>query len=271
MSTGGTEPRDLSWKDWSVAMDISPDGKRILFGEEGEDSGSSYQVGLRSTDGSAPVILGSGIAQSLSPDGNWVISIVPPPNDQMVLLPAGAGSPRTLERGSVERYQLAGAKWFPDSKQIVFVGTEAGHGPRCYMQSIDGGKPRAFTADGMVLCIVSPSGRVLEIAADSRALLFRTPSSGRPDKEFKFDHGEEPSGWTGDGKFLYLTQTVQEPMTVTRLEIETGRRTPWKQLPSPPTRAVPEGEHVVITPDGRSYAFCYSDHASDLYVVVGLK
>jgi DNA-binding winged helix-turn-helix (wHTH) protein/Tol biopolymer transport system component len=265
MGPAGAEPRDLSWKDLSMAMDISADGKRILFGEEGEDSGLSYQVGLRSTDGSAPVILGSGVAQSLSPDGNWALSTMPPPSDQIVLLPTGAGSPKTLERGSVERYQFEGAKWFPDSRQIVFVGTEAGHGPRCYMQSIEGGKPRAFTADGMVWCSVSPSGRVLEITADSRALLFRSPSSERPAL------GEVPSGWTADGKFLYLTQTVQEPMTVTRFEIETGRNTLWRQLPSPPTRAVPESEYVVITPDGQSYAFCYSDHSSDLYVVVGLK
>jgi len=196
---------------------------------------------------------------------------VPPPSEQLLLLPAGPGSPKILERGSVERYQFAGAKWFPDSKQIVFVAREAGHGPRCYVQSVEGGKPRAFTADRMASCSVSPNGEILESTDDSRALLFRSISSERPDKEFKLDPGEVASGWTADGKFLYLTQTTQEPMTITRLEIETGRRTPWKRLPSPPTRAVPEGEHVVITPDGQSYAFCYSDHSSDLYLVVGLK
>jgi Tol biopolymer transport system component len=271
MGPEGTEPRDLSWKDWSTAVDISADGKRILFGEEGEDSGPSYQVGLRSTDGSAPAILGSGVAQSLSPDGKWALSTMPTPNDQIVLLPTGPGSSKTLERGSVEHYHYAGARWFPDSKQIVFVGTETGHGPRCYVQSVEGGKPRAFTKDGMVMCLVSPSGRILEYNEDSRGLLFRSPSSELPEKEFKFAHGEVPSGWTADGRFLYLTQTEQEPMTVTRFEIETGRNTLWRKLPSPPTRAVPESEYVVITPDGQSYAFCYSDHSSDLYVVTGLK
>ncbi len=33
-------------------VDISQDGKHILFGEEGENSGLMYEVGLRPTDGS---------------------------------------------------------------------------------------------------------------------------------------------------------------------------------------------------------------------------
>jgi len=45
MAAGEKELRELSWKDWSIAMDISHDGKQLLFGEEGENSGFSYQVG----------------------------------------------------------------------------------------------------------------------------------------------------------------------------------------------------------------------------------
>ena len=280
MGAGETEARELSWKDWSMVRGISSDGKQILFGEEGENSGLSYQVGLRPTDGSAPVILGSGAAQSLSPDGKWALSIMPPPNDQIVLLPTGAGSPKPLDRGSVERYAHSGAGWFPDNRQIVFVGSEAGHGRRCYVQSVDGGKPRAFTPEGMSLCSVSPIGRILALAEDSRVFLYRTSSSAEPDKEFKFDQGEVPAGWTSDGKFLYLVQNLQNPLDVARFEIETGRRSFWKQLPLPPSGpTVGEGqciqclrsEGLVITPDGQSYAYTYSNHASDLYVVVGLK
>ena len=113
-----------------MVADISSDGKKILFGDEGENSGLSYQVGLRPVDGSPPVMLGPGSAQALSPDGNWALSIIPPPNDQIVLLPTGAGTPRTLERGPIDHYQVARAAWFPDGKQIAFVGTEPGHGAR---------------------------------------------------------------------------------------------------------------------------------------------
>jgi len=271
LGPGDTEPRDLSWEEWSMATDISPDGKRILFGAEGENSGFSYQVGLRATDGSAPVILGSGGAQSLSPDGQWALSVFPPPDQQIVLLPTGAGSPRKLERGTVESYLYKGAKWLPDSSQIVFVGFETGHGPRCYVQSIQTGKPRAFTPDGMLSCSVSPTGRILALTEDSRALLYGSISSEQPEKEFKFESGEIPSGWTSDGKFLYLVRTLEEPETITRFEIATGRRTPWKSVMLPAAKSGMRSEGVVITPDGQSYAFTYSNHSSELYLVQGLK
>jgi dipeptidyl aminopeptidase/acylaminoacyl peptidase len=276
MEAGASVPRELSWKDFSIVMDISPDGKRILFGEQGEKSGPSYQVGLRATDGSAPVILGPGMAQSLSPDNKWALSIIPPPDEQMVLLPTGAGSPRTLERGAIEHYQLGKAKWLPDGKRILFVGREAGHGLRCYVQSVEGGNPQAFTPDGTVLCSVSPSGEILALNDDSRALLYNSYSSARPYKELSFNHGEFPSGWTADGKFIYLVQT-KAPATITKFEVLSGRRIPWKPLELPAAEARDLGEMVIkmeavaITPDGQSYSYTYGRHSSDLYLVQGLK
>jgi eukaryotic-like serine/threonine-protein kinase len=271
MGAGEKEPRELSWKDWSIAMDISRDGKQILFGEEGEDSGFSYQVGLRPTDGSPPVMLGSGTAQSLSPDGKWALSTMPPPNDQMVLLPTGAGTAKTLERGAIEHYQFFGARWFPDARQIVFVGSESDHGQRCYVQSVEAGKPRAFAPDGVAFCSVSPGGQILAVSENHRALLYASDSSDKPYKEFNFEAGELPSGWTSDGKFLYLSQTRQRPMTISRLELASGHRQLWKQLPSPPDNSAMKSEAVVISPDGQSYAYTYSHHLSDLYLVQGLK
>ena len=268
---GETQPRELSWEDWSIVTDISPDGKRILFGAEGENSGFSYQVGLRPTDGSGGVILGAGSAQSLSPDGKWALSIMPSPNDQIVLLPTGAGSPKTLARGSIEHYVFAGAKWFGDGSQILFVGYEAGHGPRCYVQSVDSGKPRPFTPDGMMLCSVSPTGSILAVTQDSRALLYSSQSAEQPYKELKLEKGEMPIAWTPDGKFLYLVRNVNVPATITRFEVATGRRSLWKQVPLPPASAGLKCEAVVITPDGRSIAYTYSNHSSDLYLVRGLK
>ena len=271
IGAGATEPRELSWEDWSVVADITPDGKRILFGSEGENSGFSYQVGLRPTDGSAPVILGAGGAQSLSPDGKWALSIMPSPNEQVVLLPTGVGNSKSLERGPVAHYSYCGANWFPDSSQIIFVGAEPGHGPRCYIQSVAAGKPRAFTPEGTLLCSVSPSGRVLAFTQDSRGLLYNTQASKQPDKEFKFAPGEIPRGWTADDKSLYLVQSLKSSMAIIRFEIASGHRSPWKQIAFPPENAETKGDAVVITPDGQSYAYTYSTHSFDLYLVQGLK
>jgi Tol biopolymer transport system component len=271
IGTGDKEPRELSWKDWSSVMDISPDGKQILFGEEGENSGLSYQVGLRKTDGTAPVILGSGAAQSLSPDGKWALSIMPAPDNQIVILPTGAGSPKTLDRGSVLGYQHVQARWFPDSLQIVFAGYEEGHGLRCYVQSIEEGKPRAFTPEGMTVCTVSPTGQILAVAADRHALVYSSASSEWPDKELKLASGDWPAGWTSDGKFVYLVQARQMPATISRYEIATGKRSLWRQIPQEGFSATMELNGAVITPDGQSLAYTYCDQSSDLYVVSRLK
>jgi len=273
MGPGDKEPRELSWKDWSIASDISPDGKQLLFGEEGENSGFSYQVDLRPTDGSPPVVLGPGSPQSISPDGKWVLSTIPPPNDQIVLLPIGAGASKPLERGSIEHYQCqwAGARWFPDSKQIVFVATEPGHGRRCYSQSTEGGAPRAFTPEGIYSCSVSANGQILAFTENHRALLYTSILSAKPEKEFLLDPGEVPTGWTADSKFLYLSQSEKRPVTIVRFDTISGRRQPWRQIPQPPENFSLKGREVVITPDGQSYAYTYIYHASDLYMVQGLR
>jgi len=271
MGPGDKEPRDLSWLDWSLAADISPDGKEILFDEEGGNAGISYQAGLRTTDGSPPIMLGQGNAQSLSPDRKWALSVVPPPNDQLLVLPTGAGTPRTLDRGSIEHYQFAKAQWFPDGKQIVFAGFEPGHAARCYVQSVDVGKPRSITAEGVLFCSVSPNADILALTEGFQGLLYRQPLGRAPEKVLKFQFGEIPIGWTPDAKFLYLAQNGRPAVTISRLNVATGHRHVWKEIPLPTSASTLKCEAIVITPDGRSYAYTYTRSLSDLYVVQGLK
>jgi Tol biopolymer transport system component len=122
-----------------------------------------------------------------------------------------------------------------------------------------------------LLCNVSPDGRILAFTEDSRALLYSSQSSEKPEKEFQFEHGEVPSAWTADGKFLYLVRLSDTPSTITRFEIDSGRRSLWKQVSLPPEIPGTKCDGLVITPDGKSYAFTYSDHASELYLVRDLK
>ena len=59
--------RDLSWFDWSIAKDISPDGQSVLFEEGAEPAGLNNAVAIRKVDGSPPIRLGDGTADTLSP------------------------------------------------------------------------------------------------------------------------------------------------------------------------------------------------------------
>ncbi len=60
MAPGGKEERDLGWFGWSILGDISQDGHKILFDEEGDGGGPNYTVFLRDTDGSPPLRIGEG-------------------------------------------------------------------------------------------------------------------------------------------------------------------------------------------------------------------
>jgi len=271
IAPGLSEPRELSWLNWSLAAGISPDGRQLLFGEEGENAGLSYQVGLRRTDGSAPVILGEGIAQSLSPDGHWALSVVPPPDDQLLLLPTGPGNPKPLERGPIEHYQFIRAGWFPDGKHVFFAGKEAGHQQRCYIESVDGGKPRPLTPEGIAFCSVAPDGTLLALTEDFRARVYPPGAGTNPQREIQLNQGEVPIGWTRDARFVYLVESALQPPSLVRLELGTGKRQLWKQMPTPPPNTLIKADDVVITPDGQSYAYTYEFCLSDLYLVRGVK
>ncbi len=46
---GDTKEVDLSWLDWSLLSDVSPDGRFVVFTETGEGGGRGYSVYLRGT------------------------------------------------------------------------------------------------------------------------------------------------------------------------------------------------------------------------------
>ena len=97
--------RDLSWYDWSLVKDISPDGQSVLFEEGGEPAGPSDAVAIRKIDGSPPIRLGDGTADTLSPDGNWAVSVSQTGASHLTLLPVGPGQPRQIPLPGLERLQ----------------------------------------------------------------------------------------------------------------------------------------------------------------------
>src|SRR4029077_19179806 len=145
--TGETKERDLSWLDYSYPADLSPDGKTVLFDEEGVGGGVqygnskelTYAVYIRDTDGSPAIRLGEGVADAISPDQKSVIVQSPGSPEQLRLLPTGAGETKTLTNDSINHQW---ARWFPDGKRFVFSGNEPGQGGRRYTQNLSGGGPK---------------------------------------------------------------------------------------------------------------------------------
>src|SRR5262249_41624998 len=100
-SPSAPRERNLTWLDWSFPTALSPDGKTVLFDEQGQGAPPGYQVYLRQMDGSFPVVLGQGGSFDLSPDGQWALTSVSSAHDELVLLPTGPGQPKPLGKWKI--------------------------------------------------------------------------------------------------------------------------------------------------------------------------
>ena len=270
-SSGEQKERDLSWLDWSNASDISADGKMILFAEAGEGGGAGYSVYIRRTDGSPAVRLGEGSTQALSPDGKWALAITKVASEpQIVLYPTGTGETRTLPR---EGLMAQVANWLPDGKQILFTASEPGHGSRLYFQDLSGGKPRAISPEGYRSFSrgISPDGKLVAVRGPDQRLYLYPVAGGEPSAIPGLTAEDTPTGWSADGRFLYVYRRRELPGKVYRLDIATGQKELWKELMPFDAAGVVSISPPLIAPDGKAYAYAYIRTLSDLYLVDGLK
>jgi hypothetical protein len=269
---GEAKERDLTWLDFSIAADLSADGKTLLFTEEGVAGGPQYAVYTRGTDGSPAVRLGKGNAQALSPDGAWALTLDLAPPPQLVLLPTGPGEPQRLPRHAIVSY--VAASWMPDGKAVMFVGAEAGHPPRTYIQDLAGGPPRAVTPEGVFAFgkVISPDGRFMVGTNGTDSAIYPV-TGGDPRPIPGLAPGELAMAWATDGG-LYLRppfQAAQLPFKVDRLDPATGRRQLWKEIAPADPSGVTTLTRVILTPDARWYAYTYIRSLSNLYLIEGLK
>ncbi|HZD33079.1 MAG TPA: hypothetical protein VE779_15625, partial [Candidatus Angelobacter sp.] len=273
-SGDGETQRDLSWLDFSMLRTLSPDGKTILFEEEGNET-TNYTIYVRDVDGSPAVPIGEGYGADLSPDKKWALSIkLVDPTHEVWLLPVGPGDPRRLSPPSLAPIGLA--TFLSDGKHVVYPAAEAGHLPRMWLQDVNGSAPQPISSEGVVGRFVSPDDKWVLIGR-------RDPVSGEihrgllsiDDKKTVDIAGlqpqELPLGWTSDGQLYVATRAAQRTaLHVEKLNPHTGARTPWRDLATAPIGGIlPDAP--IITPDGNTYGFDYRVRLSDLYTVTGVR
>jgi len=268
MPPGGKEERELGWFGWSIVRDISRDGKKILFEEEGEGGGPNYTVFLRDTDGSPPVRIGEGLSGAISPDGKWVIT-KPAKGGALNLVPTGAGEARQLTHDNIS---YGSVRYLPDGKQLLARGIEPGHGARDYLIDLADGNAKPITPEGVTGTHLSPDGRSIAVVGpDGKRGIWPMDGSGfRPIPGF--DSKYAVIGWTPDGGSLYAVsnQMRNRFAKVYRVNLVTGKMEFWKTfgegLPAGSNAGAPN-----FSSDGSAYAYVYDQILSEAYVVKGLK
>jgi Tol biopolymer transport system component len=270
LAPGEAKERDLSWLDWSTPGDLSADGRTVLFAETGEGGGPKYAVYVRKTDNSPAIRLSEGIGVALSPDGKWALArpnVTPSP---LVLLPTGVGEAQPLTHDSINHLW---ARWLPDGKRVVFLGNETGHGFRLYVETPGEAKPRPISPEGVNPPVaLSPKGDFVASAGpDHKIYLYPVSGGGEPVPVAGTEPEEAPTGWSEDGRSLYVFRFGSIPARLFELELATGKRKLWKELVPADSAGIDTIRGITITPDARAYVYGYIRTLSDLYVVDGLK
>jgi eukaryotic-like serine/threonine-protein kinase len=268
LHSGETNERNLSWFDWSLTADVSPDGKDLLFFESGEGVGSNYSIFMRGMDGSSAVRLGSGAFPTLSPDGKWVAALDNGSPRQLELLPTGTGQRRQITSDSLEHTRVS---WVPNGKAVVFSASEPNHPARTYWMNLNDLKPRALTPEETTGTQVSPDGKYL-LAIDPERKRWLYPLEGGDPQPISaaFKNGDVVLSWEADGQ-SFLVGERGIPVKVSRVYLNSTRREDVRSYSPSDAAGIVTVGGVHFSADRKSYAYSYYRILSDLYVVDGLR
>ncbi|MFY9743795.1 MAG: protein kinase [Candidatus Sulfotelmatobacter sp.] len=268
VAPGGKEEHELGWFGWSIMRDMTPDGRKIVFDEEGDGGGPNYTVFLRDTDGSPPARIGEGTSVGLSPDAKFVIT-KPARGGPLSLVPTGAGEARQLTHDSISYGHV---QWMPDGKHLLTTGIEPGHGPRTYLIDLATGDSKAITPEGIAGNLLSPDGKSFIVhGTDGKPGIWPLDGSGmRPIPGL--DSSYYVRRWSPDGTSLYVASSkIQEKVAkVYVLNIATGKMQFWKAFGENVAGMSGAGAPLFST-DGSAYAYVYGSTLSEAYVVTGLR
>jgi hypothetical protein len=265
---GGEGERELGVFSWSFAADLSADGKRALICEADSPGSPAALTYLRPTDGGPPVRLSEGTPLALSPAGAWALVATPDRPPRFVVTPTGPGESRTIPPGQFEEIRAA---WFLDEQRLL---VEAGSGDqrwRSFLVDLSRAEPRPVTPEGVRFIRGSfDGGGVLGVAGDGA--LARYPLQGGDPKPLaaRLPPGGIPLRVSADGRVVFVGY-IGMPYRVDRLELATGRMSPWKALRPDDITGGPHVILATLTADGEAYAYTCGRYFQDLYLVEGLR
>jgi hypothetical protein len=144
-----------------------------------------------------------------------------------------------------------------------------------YLQNIDGGAPRAISPPELAFTgfILSADGKTVIVRGQDRRFT-RLPIDGGPTSPFAFpaDLADlTPIRFSGDGRYLFARDNGRIPVGVWRFDVTSGRKELVRELSPGDPAGLQAISQILLSSDGRSYAYGYTRAVSDLYAVDGLR
>jgi dipeptidyl aminopeptidase/acylaminoacyl peptidase len=136
---------------------------------------------------------------------------------------------------------------------------------------VDGGSPQALTPNGIRGADVAPDGSSI-VTTDSGKYYVFPINGGQPREISGLEQGDAPIRWSEDGHHIFVRRPapVGPHYRLYRLDVTSGRTEFLREIgPVDPVGA--QMINVVMTPDGKSYAYSYQRDVSSLYLAKGLK
>jgi Tol biopolymer transport system component len=257
--------RDLSWFTHSYVHDVSADGRRLLFAEHEPGQGSPLY--LRDVDGSMAVRIGGFAPGAFSPDGTRIAAITSD-QERLLVLPIREGETVELPRGAIRRFD--NAAWLPDGRHLLILAADA-EGKRVFQQALEGGPPRPVTepiaAD--TFCPSPDGGRF--VVSDGRRLSIHS-LDGSPTRAVPGEHtAHNVLRWSADGRAVFTYRAGEMPGHLYRIDLATGVEHVERTLEPPDPTGVWRIHPVVVTPDGRTWAYTVTQTLADLFIYSGLR
>jgi hypothetical protein len=204
---------------------------------------------------------------ALSPDSMWVLS-APYDASELILTPVGAGEPRSMRSGGLQR---VASGWFTDASHVMLQAFKTGSRLRTFVLDLQTGTPTPVTPEGVLAVPGSLVGRRFIGYGPDGSLAWYPLAGGAPEPiAARVPMGCAPIVASANRRFLFVGEGGV-PGRIDRLDLATGQRTSWKTLRPEDPVGLFDVSDFRVAPDGQAYAYGYMRNLQDLYVVEGLR
>jgi eukaryotic-like serine/threonine-protein kinase len=251
------------------ALGLSDDGSLMAAVDSGIAAGPDYLTDLVPLDNPSPVRLGKGAACAISGDGKWIAVSGPVALDKFIFYSTTSGETRNFDLGAVKNIGIY-CQADHDASKVLFTGVETGKPARVYLLDANSGRVRTVSPEQFVDAVLAPSAEYFVAHNERQQEYAIVPLAGGDARPVKgLASGEIPLQWEVAGGKLYVWDQ-KFPARIFLLDPHSGARKLWLTIAPPAPAGLLYGS-VLITPDGKSYAYRYRRVLTSLFVAEGLR